>query len=153
MRYIIILFLCVFITAPSFANERVLNIQEVKSESGIQAWLVEDKSLPIISLQFSFLGAGSINEPLDKQGLARLLSNTLDEGAGELDSQAFQKALSDHSISLSFSGSRDNFGGRVKTLSRYQDKAFNLLATALNNPRFDARNILMRKIVAARFQH
>ena len=139
MRILFCLFILLCTPIIANAQERVLDIQEVVSASGIKAWLIEDESLPIISLEFSFKGAGSINESLDQQGVSKLLSNMLDEGAGDLDSQAFQKALSDHSISLSFSGSRDHFGGQVKTLSRHKDKAFNLLSMALSSPRFDSK--------------
>jgi zinc protease len=122
-------------------DAQVLDIKEIATTSGITAWLVEDHSLPIISLQFSFKGAGAARDGKDKQGLARLLSNTMDEGAGDLTSQEFQKALSDHSITLRFNSGRDNFGGQLKTLSRYQDKAFKLLKLALNSPRFDAEPV------------
>ena len=116
----------------------LLSIREVKSASGISAWLVEDHSLPVISLAFAFQGAGAALDPEDKQGLSTLASNTFDEGAGDYDSQAFQKALSDHSISLSFSASRDDFSGSLKTLTRHEDLAFDLLKLALTKPRFDA---------------
>ncbi len=118
-------------------QKRVLDIQEVTSPGGITAWLVEDHTLPIISLKFAFKGAGAVNDPEDKQGLTQLLSNTLDEGAGPYDSQTFQKMLSDNNISLGFSGGRDNFSGSLKTLTKYSDKAFELLKLALNEPRFD----------------
>ena len=130
-------FLFVFIVHPSFARENVLDIQEVKTESGIDAWLVEDHSIPVIAFSFSFKGAGAVQEPDNKQGLARILSNTMDEGAGEIPSEAFQKELRDKSISLSFSSSRDNFGGDVKTLTVNKARAFELLKLALNEPRFD----------------
>lgn len=134
VQYIILFALC---TLPAQAEERFLDIQEVKSKSGITAWLVEDHSLPIIAMNFTFKGAGSINDPADKQGRSRLLSNMLDEGAGDLDSQSFQKELSDNSITLGFSSNRDHFSGHIKTLTRYQDKAFNLLKLALTQPKFD----------------
>ena len=118
-------------------NEQVLDIKEITTENGITAWLVEDHSLPIISMKFSFKGAGAIRDGEDKQGLVQLLSNTMDEGAGDLPSQEFQKTLNDHSITLRFNAGRDNFGGQLKTLSRYQDKAFNLLKQAINTPHFD----------------
>lgn len=118
-----------------------LAIEEVKSPGGISAWLVEDHSLPIVSLTFLFNEAGSARDPRDRQGLARMVSNTLDEGAGDLDSQSFQKALSDHSISLSFSANRDDLVGSLKTLTRHQDKAFDLLRLALTQARFDAEAI------------
>ncbi|MAE50786.1 MAG: peptidase M16 [Micavibrio sp.] len=119
------------------ARDKVLDIKEVKSESGITAWLVEDHSIPVISLQFAFKGAGSVQDPEGKQGLARLLSNTMDEGAGDLPSEAFQKELRDLSISLSFGSSRDNFSGTVKTLTQNKDRAFELMRLALSQPRFD----------------
>ena len=137
---------CTLITAlfvsPAFAQdtkktERVLDIQEVVSPGGIKAWLVEDHSLPIIAMEFAFQEAGSARDPKDKQGLARMASNTMDEGAGDLDSQAFQKTLTDLSISLSFSAGRDDFSGSLKALTRHKDKAFELMHLALARPRFD----------------
>jgi zinc protease len=128
--------------APQDApQEKFLNIQNVTSDSGINAWLVEDHSLPVISINYAFRGSGTKNDPLDKQGLARLVSNTMDEGAGDLDSQTFQKMLQDHSISLSFSAGRDHFIGSLKTLSQSKDTAFNLLQKALTEPRFDKEPI------------
>ncbi|MGH1397913.1 MAG: M16 family metallopeptidase [Alphaproteobacteria bacterium] len=135
------------------AEEPLLDIQRVVSESGIEAWLVEDHSVPVIAVKFSFLGAGAKQNDAAAQGLAQLMSNTMDEGAGDLDDQAFQKALADHSISLSFSSGRDHFGGAVKTLSKYQDEAFDLLHIALAQPRFDADAVeRMRKANQSRIR-
>lgn len=118
-------------------SKKLLNIEKVVSKKGITAWLVEDPSIPVISMRFSFKGAGSANESVETQGLARLLSNTMDEGAGDLDSQAFQKELQDLSIGLSFNSGRDHFGGSVKTLTKNSERAFELLEKAVMSPRFD----------------
>ncbi|MCB9989834.1 MAG: insulinase family protein [Rhodospirillales bacterium] len=124
--------------SQAWAGEgKVLDIKEVKSDAGLTAWLVEDHTLPVIAFKFAFKGAGSSNDPADKQGLTQLLSNTLDEGAGEYDSQRFQKTLNDNNISLSFSKGRDDFYGSVYTLSKHKDTAFTLLKLALTAPRFD----------------
>ncbi len=139
MRNIILfIFILSFFSPNANANDTVLDIQKVTSPNDIEAWLVEDKNLPIISIKFSFKGAGSVNLEKDQQGISQLLSNMLDEGAGDYTSQAFQQELSDHSISLSFGSSRDNFGGSLKFLTREKDKAVNLLSLALNKPRFDS---------------
>jgi zinc protease len=61
----------------------------------------------------------------------------LDEGAGDLDAEAFHRALDDHAIRLSFKAERDDFGGHLQTLSRHTAKAFELAALAVNAPRFD----------------
>ncbi|MCB9979379.1 MAG: insulinase family protein [Rhodospirillales bacterium] len=124
-----------------FARDRFLDIKEVKTESGLSVWLVEDHRVPVISVDFAFRGAGASIDPQGKQGLAQLVSNTLDEGAGDLDAQAFQKTLRDLSVSLSFSSSRDHFYGTLKTLTRNRDRAADLMSLALTRPRFDAEAV------------
>ena len=47
-----------------------------------------------------------------------LIAHLLDEGAGDLDSQAFQRALDEKAIELVFHNDRDHLGGRMRTLSR-----------------------------------
>lgn len=125
----------------SVSAQSFLKIKEVKSESGLKAWLVEDHTVPVIALQFGFKDAGSKLDPVEKQGLTQMASNTLDEGAGDLESQAFQGELQNLSISLSFNSGRDNFSGEVKTLSRNKARAFELLKLALTKPRFDAEPV------------
>lgn len=129
------------------AQAAILNIKEVKSKSGITAWLVEDHSIPVISLKYSFSGAGAVNDPQDLQGLSRLLSNTLDEGAGNYTSEQFQGILDNKSISLSFAAGRDDFGGSLKTLTKNRDEAFSLLQLALTKPRFDQEAV--NRMIAA----
>ena len=91
---IIIIGVLLFFGMSAQAANKFLPIKEVKTSGGITLWVVEDHSLPIIAMDFLFLDSGTALDPEDKQGLARLLSNTMDEGAGELNSQTFQKTLS-----------------------------------------------------------
>jgi zinc protease len=114
-----------------------IDIQSVTSPGGITAWLVEDDTIPLIAMQFSFDGGAAV-DPEDKAGLANFLSSMLDEGAGELDSQAFQRRIAELSIRLSFQAQRDHFEGSLQTLSEHRDEAFDLLKLALTEPRFDA---------------
>lgn len=132
--------------AQTAKEKTTINIQEVQSPGGIRAWLVEDHSVPVISLSFGFKGAGGKMDSAEKQGLAQLASNTLDEGAGPLDSQAFQGELQNLSISLGFQSGRDHFSGSLKTLTRNKDRAFELLRLALTEPRFDAEPVGRMKI-------
>lgn len=121
----------------TIAHDGILNIQQITSPGGITAWLVEDHSVPVIAVELAFKNAGTAQDPIDKQGLVRMVSNTLDEGAGDLESQAFQQELTNHSITLRYGANRDALTGSLKTLSKYQDKAFDLLALSLLEPRFD----------------
>lgn len=115
-------------------------IERVVSPGGIEAWLVEDHSMPLISVALAFRG-GAAADPADKAGLATLASGLLDEGAGPLDSEAFQRRLSDLAIDLNFDAGMDDFRGSMRTLTENRDEAFELLRLALTGPRFDAEPI------------
>lgn len=145
MRYLIALLALVAFSAPAMAaKSKVLDVQEIKTASGIEAWLVEDHSIPVISVNFSFEG-GIAYDPDDKPGVARLVSILLDEGAGDMKGQAFQQKLADNAISMSFTPGRDAFYGELKTLSSKKETAFDLLQLALTKPRFDADAIVRMK--------
>lgn len=118
-----------------------VEVERVVSPGGIEAWLVEDHTNPVVSLKFAFQGAGGAADPADQQGLANLAASTMDEGAGDLDSQAFQGRLADRSIELKFRAGMDNFSGEVRTLAERTDEAFGLLHLALTQPRFYAEPV------------
>ncbi len=122
------------------APAQAVDVQEVVSSRGIQAWLVEDDTVPLIAMSFAFVG-GAAQDPNGLPGVANMVSGLLDEGAGDLDSQAFQSALEDLSIELSFDADRDSFGGSLKTLVENLDEAAHLLKLALTKPRFDAEPV------------
>ncbi|MFZ5790537.1 MAG: M16 family metallopeptidase [Pseudomonadota bacterium] len=117
-----------------------VKIERVVSPGGVEAWLVEDHSMPLISVALGFRG-GAAADPADKAGLATLVSGLLDEGAGPLDSEAFQRRLSDLAIDLDFDAGMDDFRGSMRTLTEHRDEAFDLLRLALAEPRFDAEPI------------
>lgn len=118
------------------AHADVLDVQVITTPADIEVWLVEDHTLPVISMNFSFDGGLSL-DPEDKPGVAKLVSILLDEGAGDIRSQAFQQQLSNNAISLTFTPGRDAFHGQLKTITANKDTAFNLLSLALTKPRFD----------------
>lgn len=115
------------------------SVQEVTSSKGVKAWLVQDKTLPLISVSFAFRG-GVEQDPVDKQGLAEISTALLTQGAGALDAQAFQQKLADRSIRLGFSAARDSLQGSLKTLRSTRREAFSLLRLALTEPRFDPQD-------------
>lgn len=117
-------------------TSRAARVQKVRSPAGIEAWLVEDYAIPLLAVNFAWKG-GAAQDPIGKPGLATLLAGVLDEGAGDLDSGAFHQALDDKAIELSFSADRDALQGRLKTLSRHAERAFELLALAVSRARMD----------------
>ncbi len=114
-----------------------VEIKEVVSPGGIKAWLVEQHSIPLIAVSYEFAGGVSADPP-GKGGLAYLASGLMNEGAGDLDALAFQKALDERAIRMSFDADRDQFSGAMATLTEEKAEAFRLLGLALSQPRFDA---------------
>ena len=122
---------------PFSRPAQAMKIQSVKSPGGLEAWLVEDHSVPMMALRFSFEG-GNAQDSAGKEGLANFLTAMLDEGAGELGSAAFQERMEELAVKLSFEDSRDSFYGSFETLTVNRAEASRLLNLALAKPRFDA---------------
>ena len=122
------------------APASAMNIERIVSPSGIEAWLVREQSVPLVSLSYAFRG-GSSQDEAGKSGAASLAANLLDEGAGPLDAKAFHERLEGSAIEISFRVSRDYFYGSLRTLNDNRDEAFDLLHLALSAPRFDAEAI------------
>ena len=120
----------------SLQQARAAEVQRVVSPGGIEAWLIEDHSNPIFSMEFSFKG-GTALDPADKPGTANMLAALLDEGAGPYDSKAFRAKLENLSIQLSYSASRDRFSGSFQTLTENREEALEMLRLSLGEPRFD----------------
>lgn len=117
-----------------------IDIEEVTSKGGITAWLVEDRTNPMISIRFAFEG-GSTQDPSDKAGMAQLMSGLFDEGAGELEARAFRDELDLAGAEMSFNGGRDAVFGSMRMLSEHHERAFELLGMAVTEPRFDAEPV------------
>jgi zinc protease len=112
-------------------------IERVVSPGGIEAWLVRDSSVPLISVEFAFKG-GANQDPAVKPGVGYMTAGMLDEGAGDLPSAQFQERLERSAIELRFRSQRDDFYGSLRTLKERKDEAFELLRLSLTSPRFDA---------------
>lgn len=123
-------------SAAGAAEVSGMKIEQVTSPGGIEAWLVENHDNPLIAMRFAFRG-GSTQDPPGKDGLAYFISAMMDEGAGELDSVAFQEREQSLAMRMNFDASRDVMLGNVQTLSVNKDEVFDLVWLALTAPRFD----------------
>jgi zinc protease len=65
------------------------------------------------------------------------MSGLFDEGAGDLDSAAYQERLDKSGLSLRFDAQRDVIYGSARMLSRDAAEGFDLLRLAVQEPRFD----------------
>ena len=118
-------------------NGRALavTIQPVTSASGVEAWLVEDHSMPVVTVRFAFPGGAAL-DPAGKGGIAAMVASLLDEGAGPYDSRAFHRRLDDLAGQLRFSAAQDEFNGSLRSLKQNLSDTAELLRVALAAPRF-----------------
>ncbi len=136
LRFAGAVLLAVFVVCGS---ARAFEIQIVTSKAGVSAWLVQSSHAPIVTLKFSMVGGASLDEP-GKEGAAVVMADMMSEGAGELDSEAFQLALAQLSSGLSLRASADFLSGTVYCLKENCAKTFELMRLALTSPRFEEKD-------------
>lgn len=122
------------------AAHAATKIQHLVSPGGIEAWFVQDATVPLIAMEYAFQG-GASQDPVGKPGVGNLVADLLDEGSGDLDSKTFHERLDRRAIELSFQISRDQFRGSLRMLRDNKDEAFELLRTALTSPHFDSADV------------
>ena len=121
------------IATPALA---AVEIQEVTTEGGIDAWLVEEHSIPIVALDIRIEGGTSLDEA-GKRGATNLMMALIEEGAGDMDARAFQAAREDLAASFGFRAYDDTVMITADFLKENQDEVIALLREALITPRFD----------------
>ena len=123
--------------SPSLAATK---IQHLTSPGGIEAWFVQDATVPIVAMEFAMSG-GAAQDPDGKSGVANMVADLIDEGSGDLDSRTFHERLERRAIELNFSVSRDFFRGSLRMLKDDKDEAFDLLRMSLSSPHFDSADV------------
>lgn len=132
LRTVFAIFVSV-IALPAWAE---VEIQEVRSPSGLSAWLVEDHSIPFTALELRFRGGAALDEP-GKKGATNLMVGLLEEGASDLDARGFAEAVEGLAARFSYSVSDDFVSISAQFLSENRDEALALLRDSLIAPRFD----------------
>ncbi|MET3415109.1 pitrilysin family protein [Methylobacterium sp. 1030] len=106
----------------------------MRSPGGIEAWLIEDHALPILSVNFGFRGGANLDVD-ERAGTAAMLGSLLTEGAGSMTATAFQQALGNRAIRMTFGVTPDLTWGDLRCMVRHADRAFEMLGLALREPR------------------
>lgn len=117
-----------------------IDITEVTSPGGINAWLVQEESIPFVALELRFKGGASLDLP-GKRGATNLMTGLLEEGAGDLDSRVFAERVESLAASFDFDIGDDAVSVSARFLTENQDEALALLRDALIQPRFDQEAI------------
>jgi zinc protease len=135
-RAVVALLALPLLAAPALAT----TIERVVSPGGIEAWLVHEPAVPMIAIDFAFVGGAAQDAP-GKGGTASLVASLLDEGAGDLDAKTFHARLERKAIELGFQAERDTVRGTLRTLTENKDEAFEYLRLAVTQPRFDQSDV------------
>ncbi|GFE49128.1 peptidase M16 [Roseobacter cerasinus] len=117
-----------------------VEIQEVTSEAGLTAWLVEDHSIPFVALELRFRGGASLDAP-GKRGSTSLMTWLLEEGAGDMDARDFARATEALATSFDFDINDDSLSISARFLTENKAASVALLRAVLQQPRFDPEAI------------
>lgn len=111
-------------------------ITEVKVLDGNKAWLVEEHSIPFVTLEIRFKGGATLDR-VGKRGSVYFMSALLNEGADDLDASAFAKEMERLAVELDFNVYQDSLSISFKFLTENKSASINLLKKALTKPRFE----------------
>ncbi len=127
-----------FLAIMAFAvpAQATVDIQPVASPNGIEAWLVEDTSIPFVAIDLWFNGGGSL-DAADTRGAVHLMTALLEEGAADRDAAEFAAELEGLAASFSFDVFRDEVVISIEMLTQNRNEVLALLRDVLVNPRFD----------------
>jgi zinc protease len=140
---------CCLIFSVSLAQASTL-IQHWTHSSGALIYLVEATSIPMVDLQIDW-AAGSVNDPIEKLGLASMTAGMIDKGARLPGNRILSEAeiadrLADLGANLSFSSSAERSSMRLRSLSEAKklNAVIDLAGSILKAPIFDGK-ILKRE--------
>lgn len=130
----ILIALCFSVAATAATAE--IDIVEVTSPGGINAWVVEEPSIPFVAVEVRFRGGASLDRP-GKRGAVNLMSGLIEEGSGEMTAQEFQTAREALAANFGFRAYDDTLSISASFLTENKAEALALLRQALIEPTFD----------------
>jgi len=130
-RLIIPLLDALFLSFSAVAIE----IQEVETPGGLNAWLVEEHSIPFVALEMSFRGGGALDRP-GKRGAVNLMTALIEEGSGDMDAREFAAAEERLAVEFSYRARQDSISISARFLTENRDEAVALLRQALIDTTF-----------------
>ncbi|MFK7942309.1 MAG: M16 family metallopeptidase [Paracoccaceae bacterium] len=120
----------------SHAAKAEVEIEEHTSPGGQVFWLVQEDSIPIVSIEIGFAN-GAWNDAIGKEGLIRFAFSLLGEGAGDMESIAYEQYADDISARIGFGSGRDGAWASARFLAESLDAGVDLFGLTMTQPRFD----------------
>ena len=112
-------------------NIDAIEFESLETKNGIKLWLIEDKTLPLVSVSFSFKG-GSILDPINQDGVTNLMTSLLDEGTQHFTTSEYRLFKRENGIKISFSTSKERIEGTFQVVKPRIQEGFYLLFESIN---------------------
>lgn len=128
----------------TFAEGVSLDIQDVKTQAGINYWYLHEPALPIVSVSMVFKNAGSLYDPEGKKGLAALAASLVLRGTTK-DGESISRKLKEKGVSFGVSVDEDNLYIHLKTLAENLDFALSMIGYSLVRAPIDDVSFLTEK--------
>lgn len=110
-----------------------VEIEEITTPGGIDAWLVEEHSIPFVALELRFRGGTSLDTP-ETRGAVNLMTGLLEEGSGDMDARAFARATEEIAAQFSYGAGDDAVSVSARFLSETREEAIDLLRVSIAEP-------------------
>lgn len=104
--------------------------------NGVKVLLWTRNDIPLVSMRLLSVPPASLDTP-GKEGQYELAAQMMTEGAGDLDSLAFEDAIQRLGGSIAASADEESFDVAFSILKRNLDKGIALFADAITRPRMD----------------
>lgn len=121
--------------------QAALDIENWTSDDGLDVYLVQSRTLPMVDLQLTF-DAGSARDG-EHPGLASLTSNLLSEGAAGLDADELARRFEDVGARFSTGSGRDSASVSLRSLNDPEtlSPAVEALTLAVSEPSFPEASV------------
>jgi zinc protease len=119
-------------------------VQTAKLDNGLEVFVVERKELPKVAVALA-TKTGSVTDPAQKAGLARLAYSTLDMGTKTRNAIQIEQSLGDLGTALFAAPARESSTVGLEVLKRNLAPAMTIFADVVLNPTFPASDIEREK--------
>ncbi len=112
-------------------------IEKTKLANGLEVWMVEQRELPMVSMNLVFK-TGSSNEPDSKTGVAGITTSLVDDGTKTRSAVEIANQLQSIGANLNAGGTWDSTNVSMQTLTKNLNKALEIFSDVVQNPTFPA---------------
>ncbi|MSP55747.1 MAG: insulinase family protein [Myxococcales bacterium] len=104
--------------------------------NGISVHVVESHDVPLVSVRMAFRGAG-LTDPVGKEGLAGVSAALMNQGAGSLDAEAWDKELRRLGTLMGVAADAEDVAAELSALKRNLPASLDRLRDLVLTPRFE----------------